>query len=392
MALLWSLTKVLLKQTNPQKGRKVAFAARKPWVIFMKTIISENERGLLYRDGRFMGLLTPGKYHHFDSVTIEKLPLLASIKPKHSTLDMLMENGGFASAINVIHVPDGYIALRFYGKNFVSALQPGRYAYFKAAGYRVRMVDTRAPEITSLPRTIINRLPESLVQIVRVAEYERGCLYFDGKLRRVLECGTYYFWRGGTDVTAKIVDMRKTRLLVSGQELLTADKIALRISLVCNYRITNCVKVLTETDDYVEQIRTAAQLAMREYVASKTLDEILASREDMAKAMDEKLAQTAPGLYVEITNCGVRDIVLPGEIRDIMNTVLVAQKKAQANVITRREEVASTRSLLNTAKLLDESDTLRRLKELEYLEKISANVGEISVNLGEELVSKLLEK
>ena len=358
----------------------------------MKTIISENERGLLYRDGRFTGLLTPGKYHHFDSVTIEKLSLEGAIAPKHSTLDMLMENRGFASAVQMVSVPDGSIALRFAGKNFVEALLPGRYAYFRAAGCRFRMVDTRAPEITSLPRTIINRLPAELVLTVKVAEFQRACLYFDNKLRRVLECGTYYFWRGGTEVSAQLVDMRKTQMLVTGQELLTADKIALRISFVCNYRITNPVKVLTEVDDFREQIRMAAQLAMREYVASQTLDAILASREKMAKAVGEKLAAVAPGFYVEITDCGVRDIVLPGEIREIMNTVLVAEKRAQANVITRREEVASTRSLLNTAKLMDENATLRRLKELEYLEKISANVGSISVNLGEEQLKALAGK
>ena len=85
-------------------------------------------------------------------------------------------------------------------------------------------------------------------------------------------------------------------------------------------------------------------------------------------------------LFIEIASAGVKDIILPGEIRDIMNTVLVAEKRAQANVITRREEVASTRSLLNTAKLMDENRTLLKLKELEYVERICENVG--SINLG----------
>ncbi len=358
----------------------------------MKTVILENERGLLYRDGRFIGMLSPGKYHHFDSTTIEKLPLNAAITPKHSTLDRLMENRGFAAAVHVINVPDGNIALRFEGKNFVEALRAGRYAYFHAAGYRVRMVDTRAAEISSLPRYIINMLSDDLVYTVKVSESERALLYYDNKLRRVLECGTYYFWRGGVEVTAKLVDMRKTQMLITGQELLTSDKVALRISMVCNYRIIDCVKITKEVDDYCEQIRMAAQLAMREYVAEHSLDEILASREKLARAVGEKLHLAAAKLYVEITDCGVRDIVLPGEIRDIMNTVLVAEKRAQANVIMRREEVASTRSLLNTAKLMDENATLRRLKELEYLEKISSNVGHISVTIGDEIVSKIVKE
>jgi hypothetical protein len=84
----------------------------------------------------------------------------------------------------------------------------------------------------------------------------------------------------------------------------------------------------------------------------------------------------------EFLFAGVKDIILPGEIKDILNTVLIAEKKALANVITRREETASTRSLLNTAKLMDENHTLYRLKELEFMEKICDNIGNISLNGG----------
>ena len=92
---------------------------------------------------------------------------------------------------------------------------------------------------------------------------------------------------------------------------------------------------------------------------------------------------------MEFLNSGIKDIILPGEIRDIMNTVLVAERRAQANVITRREEVASTRSLLNTARLMDENKTLYKLKELECLERICAQVGSINVAGGGALLEQL---
>ena len=95
-------------------------------------------------------------------------------------------------------------------------------------------------------------------------------------------------------------------------------------------------------------------------------------------------------MFVEFSDAGLKDIILPGEIRDIMNTVLVAEKNAQANVIARREEVASTRSLLNTAKLMEENATLYKLKKLEYLEKICDRVGNISVG-GGNLLGELRE-
>ncbi len=90
-------------------------------------------------------------------------------------------------------------------------------------------------------------------------------------------------------------------------------------------------------------------------------------------------------------NAGVRDVILTGEMKQIMNQVLVAQKKAQANIIKRREETASTRSLLNTAKLMEENDMLFKLKEMEYVEKIAEKVGEITVNRNGNMVKQLRE-
>jgi regulator of protease activity HflC (stomatin/prohibitin superfamily) len=103
----------------------------------------------------------------------------------------------------------------------------------------------------------------------------------------------------------------------------------------------------------------------------------------------DSLKKKEKDFCIEILDVGIKDIILPGEIRDIMNTVLVAEKIAQANVISRREEVASTRSLLNTAKLMEDNKTLYKLKELEYLERICDKVGEISVTGNGGLIEQL---
>ena len=128
---------------------------------------------------------------------------------------------------------------------------------------------------------------------------------------------------------------------------------------------------------------------MRRFVTKYKMDEILENREHISEEALGALQQAAAPLHVEILTAGIRDMILPGEIRDIMNTVIAAEKRAQANVITRREEVASTRSLLNTAKLMDENKTLYKLKELEYLEKICEKVGEITVDGSRDLLTQL---
>lgn len=187
------------------------------------------------------------------------------------------------------------------------------------------------------------------------------------------------------------MDTRLTQMDITGQELLTADKVSLRVNFVCNYRITDYVRILTEIDDFEEQLHVTAQLALREYVGKYKLDEILENKEQMSEFITAKLKAKEKSLFLEIADAGVKDIILPGEIREIMKTVLIAEKRAQANVITRREEVASTRSLLNTAKLMDENKTLYKLKELEYVERICENVGNINVNGTGNILSQLTE-
>jgi len=128
---------------------------------------------------------------------------------------------------------------------------------------------------------------------------------------------------------------------------------------------------------------------LSEYVGKYKLDEILENKDKISDYVFSKLKEKESELFVEIIDAGVKDIILPGEIRAIMNTVLIAEKRAQANVITRREEVASTRSLLNTAKLMDENQTLYKLKELEYVERICENVGNINLNGNTDVLTQL---
>ena len=144
-----------------------------------------------------------------------------------------------------------------------------------------------------------------------------------------------------------------------------------------------------EIKDYEKQLYTLLQLILREYVGSLKLDDILKMKQEISTYVLEAVQKKEEEYGVQFIHAGVKDIILPGEIKDILNTVLIAEKRAMANVITRREETASTRSLLNTAKLMEENQTLYRLKELEFLEKISENIGTISLSGKDNLLESL---
>ncbi len=357
----------------------------------MKTIIiNENQKGFLFKNGKYIKLLGAGKYHLFGSREIEISDPERPIECSKCALETLLADKDVSSRVAVAEVNDEELALHFVNGKFSSVLCRGKYAFWAVTDrHEFKIVDIANPTVEAIPEYIFSKIPQIYYTKIEVAEYQKARLYFNSKLERILDAGTYYFWKTATKVTVDFVDTRLTQMDITGQEILTADKVSLRINFVCNYRITDYVKIVTEIDDFAEQIHVAAQLALREYVGKYKLDEILENKEQMSEYVFARLKSKEKNLFVEITDAGVKDIILPGEIREIMNTVLVAEKRAQANVITRREEVASTRSLLNTAKLMDENKTLYKLKELEYVERICENVGNISLNGSGDILSQL---
>ena len=363
----------------------------------MKTIIRENQRGLLFKNGKFVKMLESGKYHTFGDSYIEVLELSLPLVSGEDmffdgcTLDTLLADKKLAEQVVTVEVADQQLALHYINGRFEGALQQGRHTFWNVHDrHTFKIIDISSPKISDeVPRYIFDSIPGSLYKKVEVAEYQKARLCFDCKLVKLLDAGTYYFWRTNVKVDAALIDTRLLQMDIAGQEILSKDKVALRVNFVCNYRIADYVKVLTEIDDFKEQLHVAAQLALRDYVGKYRIDEILENKEEMSKYVFERLKAKEKELFVEVADAGVKDIILPGEIRDIMNTVLAAEKRAQANVITRREEVASTRSLLNTAKLMDENKTLYKLKELEYVERICENVGSINVSGNADLLSQL---
>lgn len=360
----------------------------------MKTVITDNERGLLYKNGKLKKLLGAGSYTTFSSGKIEKVSVLQALVPADCTFDTLMAADGAKDKLISVEVADNEYCLHYLNGNFSELLQGGRYAFWKAGGnHEFRKINNEDPEIgDKLKPYELAKLSKTQYMTVNVKSGEKARLYYDNKLVKVLEPGTYNFWKNNINVEAQTEDMRLRRLTIDGQEILTSDKVGLRINFVMNFKVTDPEKVANIADHNIYMyMYSLSQLVLREYVGRHKADELLEARDDIAGEVLAVIRERSKDAYVVVESAGIKDIILPGEISAIMNSVLAAEKRAQANVITRREEVASTRSLLNTAKLMDENETLRRLKELEYLERICEHVGEINVNGGAGLLDKLSE-
>ncbi len=351
----------------------------------MKVIINENERGFLFKNGTFRRMLPPGK-HSVQSLfgeTYFKTTVGRQVLIKDIDINVLLKDKDFAESVTKFELPDVHYAMHYEDGIAIEGLSaPGIYYYWNVFHkHTFQLIDIKNP-VVALPEETMARVPASFYLRFVVLEGEVGLLSFNGKFQKQLDPGSYFFWNTFVKVSCEIVDVRTQQLDVNSQEILTADKVTLRLNFVCTYKITDAVSIYNKLKEFKNQIYIMTQLVLREYVGRLKFDELLEQKDNIAGIVLEKLREKQSSLFVEFTDAGLKDIILPGEIRDIMNTVLIAEKNAQANVISRREEVASTRSLLNTAKLMEENATLYKLKELEYLEKICDKVGNISVGSG----------
>lgn len=358
----------------------------------MKRIrINAGNVGLVFRKGDYKRVLSEGAYwvSPFDEVYEYN-----TSKPFYSTIELniLLRDAALAAMLQVIEVKDNEIALQYENGNFKNVLTAGRYAYWKGAtAFTFVKADLSKVAITEGidVNTLVRKEVLPFIRVFVVEAYEKGILFVDGKFERVLETGVYHFWKNPIGISVAKADLRQLQLEISGQEILTKDKAALRVNFFAQYKVEDIVKTLVDTKDFEKQLYTLMQLALREFVGTLSLDELLEKKESVSSYVLAVVKEKAAALGVEVIDCGVRDIILPGEMKDIMNQVLVAQKKAEANVIMRREETASTRSLLNTAKLMEENTMLFKLKEMEYVEKIADKINTISLSGGNQIIDQL---
>lgn len=359
--------------------------------MLKKIIVKADERGLLFKRGSYVKHLQPGIYR-LAPFSDDEIVLMNVTKPfvvQGKDLNLFLQDERLLEEITVINVQDHEYVLHYEDGKFVSLMTAGKYAFWNVMKrHDFTRVDIRQPEVgADIDRAIFAKVAGYLYAS-EVASHETGMLFYNNVLQKELAPGKYYFWKGPVIASIKTVDLRQQQLDMTGQEMMTEDKVTLRLNFVCQYKIINPLRAL-EIKAYEDQVYILLQLILREYVGTLKLDDLLRMKQEIAAFVLSRLNENSEAYGVKFFAAGVKDIILPGDIKEILNTVLLAEKKAQANLITRREETASTRSLLNTAKLMDENQTLFRLKELEFLEKICEKIGTISLTGRDNLLEQL---
>lgn len=353
--------------------------------------INVGKVGVVIRQGDYSRILEAGSHRIRMK---EKVTLFDMSKLYTSTTDLaiMLRDENFINKVEIIDVADNEIALKYTRGNFDQVLAAGRYFYFKGLmDFTFQKIDLNdAESAKEIDKSVMKNLKmQAYRHEFKIESSEQGLLFVDGKYTRRLSKGLYFFMKGVTPVEVLKIDMRQIQLEVSGQEMLTKDKAALRINFQANYKVVDAEKALLDNKDFEKQLYTLLQLGLREFVGTLTLDELLEVKEKVGESVLQFVMQKSKRLGIEVLAAGIRDIILPGEVKEIMNKVLIAQKSAEANTILRREETAATRNLLNVAKLMDDNAMLFKLKEMEYIERITEKIGEVTVSNNGKVLDQL---
>jgi regulator of protease activity HflC (stomatin/prohibitin superfamily) len=363
--------------------------------FLQRHVVAQHERGLLMKDRSLAAVLEPGVHRFLDPLGRIAVEVHDVTRPEftHPQAEVFARTAPelLRQHLQVVHLGDTEAALVYVDGNLADLLPPGSRRYYWRAHTDVRVEVLDVSEALAVPTQVLTQLLHPTrglelakarmrhVTVAEVGDRQVGLLLVDGRLRETLEPGLHGFWSFRHKVQVEAVDQRLQTLDVQGQELLTRDKVTLRVNLTATFRVSDPVRARESLDDVVGFLYRELQFGLRRAFATRTLDALLEHKGQLDEVVHEHVRGRAGPFGLDVTDVGVKDLVLPGEMRELLNQVVEAEKVAQANVIRRREETAATRSLLNTAKLMDENPTLLRLKELEALEKVADKVERLTV-------------
>jgi regulator of protease activity HflC (stomatin/prohibitin superfamily) len=355
-----------------------------------RVLVKENERAIALYKGEMLGILGPGEHalpnrrNRLDIFRHDlKSPEFVSAFEK-ALFDKLPDVA--ARHLTVFRTSRTEVAVVERDAQIHTVLGPDRkLSVWTDAGPWTSTVVDISEGLTvdaALLRRLVLASKANVVTTSYVAEGYAGLLFVDGVYVETLAPGAHGFWNTGRSVLVKLVDLKRQSLDVTGQEVLTKDRVTIRVNLAAEYRIADPVLAVASVKDFSESLYRALQFAFRKTLGALTLDQILEKKVTVDEDAAAKVRADMAAIGVEVLDIALKDVVLPGEMREILNQVVAAEKQAEANVIRRREETNATRSLLNTAKVMAENPVMLRLKELEALETIAGKVERLTVHNG----------
>ena len=362
-------------------------------MTYMKRfIVNHNSRGFKYKNNRFEKILEPGSYYFlnlFNKATVDFL-LVKNPEVVHPDIDILYREytEQLQKDIVKVHSPKSIVTAVYSDMNLIDIVPEGRVKYYWKHLHKITTEEIDILEQPFVPDHLISSVSQhshSLSPLIKsyTIEYgHKGLLLKDEKIISHLNPGSYYIWNFTKGIRVETINTRLDSLEIVGQEMITKDTVTIRCNALIEFEVKHVLNLFNTYSNYKNTLKQAAQLLLREYLETRTLDELLENKNKDSVSMLVRMREIFDENIITIHSFSIKDIILPGEMRQILSKVVLAQKNAQANLITRREETAATRSLLNTARLMENNPVLMRLKELEALENVVKKVETLNITKG----------
>jgi regulator of protease activity HflC (stomatin/prohibitin superfamily) len=209
------------------------------------------------------------------------------------------------------------------------------------------------------------------IKLITIFEYERGLKYFKGKFKEIIDPGQYWYIPFFSNI--RKVDVRPAYVSITGQEVLSSDGVTLKVSLATKYQIIDPNIAIHNVQNYQEALYLELQLALREIIGNATIDNLLENRNEFSIKLMEMTENKAQELGLKLLAVNIKDIMFPGQLKQIFAQVVKARKEGQAALEKARGETAALRNLANAAKMIESNPNLIHLRLIQSLGESSGN-------------------
>ncbi len=206
---------------------------------------------------------------------------------------------------------------------------------------------------------------------ITIFEYERGLKYSKGKFKKILNPGQYWIFTYSTSI--RKVDIRPKFVSITGQEIISADSITLKISIAAKYEIIKPDIAVNHSENYQEAFYLILQLALREIIGLAKIDEVLEKRNLFGEKLMQLTTTKVEELGLKLLSVNIKDIMFPGELKKMFAQVVKARKEGLAALEKTRGETAALRNLVNAAKMIENNPNLMQLRLLQLIGESSGN-------------------
>ena len=310
-------------------------------MFFVKKIdIADNERAFLFKNNRFTDVLEPGSYHYYDPfghVRLEYFDITHN-ELNHNLGKFLVST--FADKtkdyLQSYQLTDNQVGLLYCDDQLFEIIPPGSFKIYWKGPEKMDLIKidiTDQCQIEAMLLTLLGRghnadltnQASQAIYYVEVNNNQVGLLLINGQLEDVLQPGCYGFWKFHRHIEVKQMDLRLQNMEVSGQEILTKDRVSLRLNLSATYQIIDPKLVESQLADFYDFLYREFQLQLREAVGTQTLDQLLSHKDSLNQVIADGIREKVSTYGLAVKSVGVRDIILPGEMKIILNQVLKNQ-------------------------------------------------------------------